>query len=60
MTDQQKNIPQQLTSLAILYGQLMEASGCDPLDAGEVDRFIDGCNITTKIKREIINLYEEE
>lgn len=60
MTDQQKKVPQQVTSLAILYGLLMEESGCDPRDPSEVDRFIDGCNISTKIKREIINLYEEE
>lgn len=57
--NKQNTIPHLLTTLATNYGSLMEAAGCDPYNPNEVSQFIDGLNLATKIKREIMELYSE-
>ena len=57
--NKQNTIPHLLTTLATNYGSLMEAAGCDPYNPNDVSQFIDGLNLATKIKREIMELYSE-
>lgn len=57
--NKQNTIPHLLTTLATNYGSLMEAAGCDPYNPNDVSQFIDGLNLATKIKREIMGLYSE-
>lgn len=57
--NKQNTIPHLLTTLATNYGSLMEAAGCDPYNPDDVNQFIDGLNLATKIKREIMELYSE-
>ena len=56
---QSNTVPQLITTLAGAFGQLMEASGCDPYNPTDVNQFIDGINLPTKIKREIMEMYSE-
>ena len=57
--NKQNTIPHLLTTLATNYGSLMEAAGCDPYNPNDVSQFIDGLNLATKIKQEIMELYSE-
>ena len=56
---QSNTVPHLITALAGAFGQLMEASGCDPYNPTDVNQFIDGINLPTKIKREIMEMYSE-
>ena len=56
---QSNTVPQLITTLAGAFGQLMEASGCDPYNPTDVNQFIDGINLPTKVKREIMEMYSE-
>lgn len=56
---QSNTVPNLITALAGAFGQLMEASGCDPYNPTDVNQFIDGINLPTKIKREIMEMYSE-
>ena len=56
---QSNTVPHLITTLAGAFGQLMEASGCDPYNPTDVNQFIDGINLPTKIKREIMEMYSE-
>lgn len=56
---QSNTVPHLITTLAGAFGQLMEASGCDPYNPTDVNQFIDGINLPTKVKREIMEMYSE-
>ena len=56
---QSNTVPHLITALAGAFGQLMEASGCDPYNPTDVNQFIDGINLPTKVKREIMEMYSE-
>lgn len=56
---QSNTVPHLIAALAGAFGQLMEASGCDPYNPTDVNQFIDGINLPTKIKREIMEMYSE-
>lgn len=57
--NKQNTVPHLITALAGAFGQLMEASGCDPYNPTDVNQFIDGVNLPTKVKREIMEMYSE-
>lgn len=57
--NKQNTVPHLITALAGAFGQLMEASGCDPYNPTDVNQFIDGINLPTKVKREIMEMYSE-
>lgn len=57
--NKQNSVPHLITALAGAFGQLMEASGCDPYNPTDVNQFIDGINLPTKVKREIMEMYSE-